>query len=200
MSKAGQLIVFEGADGVGKSSISSGVSDMLRKRGNPVELLSFPGKIPHTLGELVYRLHHAPNALGIDSVTSVGLQTMHIAAHLDSIENTILPILETGTTLVLDRYWWSTFVYGVADGIPRDVLCALIQAEKLLWGSRLPTVLFYVARKQPLRAEPLDKWLRWSELYRELVESEKNSYPIDIIENEVSLQAAISSALARLDS
>lgn len=196
MFKAGQLIVFEGADAAGKSAISTGVCDAIRQQGVDAHLLSFPGKTPHSLGDLVYRLHHDPNAFDIGSLTPASLQTLHIAAHLDAIESKILPLLEQGSSVVLDRFWWSTFVYGIADGIDRHVLQALIEAEKLLWAERLPTMLFYVTRKQPLRNEPDEKWPRWNQIYRELVTSEKEKYPIRVIENEGSLQAAISSALS----
>ncbi len=199
MSKAGELIVFEDADAAGKSAISAGVCDAIRQKGIVAELLSFPGKTPHTLGGLVYRLHHDPKAFGIESVTPASLQTLHIAAHLDAIESTILPLLERGSSVVLDRFWWSTFVYGVADGIHREVLRALIEAEKLLWAERVPTILFYVTRQRPLRSEPPRKWGRWNEIYRELVASEKGRYPISTIENESSLPTAISSALALID-
>ena len=196
MSETGKLIVFEGADAAGKSAISAGVCDAIRRRGTPVRMFSFPGKTPHTLGDLVYRIHHNPRASGIESLTPLSLQSLHIAAHLDAIESTILPLLRQGTSVVLDRFWWSTFVYGIADGINRDVLNALIEAERILWAERLPTVLFYVTRERPLRQEDDEEWRRRNEIYRDLVMAEKGKYPIYVIENEGSLETAISSALA----
>jgi dTMP kinase len=132
----------------------------------------------------------------IKSLTPASLQTLHIAAHLDAIESRILPLLEKGTSVVLDRFWWSTFVYGVAEGADRRLLSALIEAEKFLWADRLPTALFYVTRNQPLGNEPVEKWRRWNDIYRELVTSEIGKYPISVIENEGSLETAISTALA----
>ena len=60
MSQNGQLIVFEGVDGAGKSSISSVFVDAMQQRGKKVAAFSFPGKEPNSLGTLVYRLHHNP--------------------------------------------------------------------------------------------------------------------------------------------
>jgi thymidylate kinase len=196
MSETAKLIVFEGADAAGKSAISAGVCDAIRRRGTPVRTFSFPGKTPHTLGDLVYRIHHNSRAFGIESLTPASLQSLHIAAHLDAIESTILPLLRQGTSVVLDRFWWSTFVYGVADGISRDVLNALIEAERILWAERPPTVLFYVTRQRPLRQEDDEEWRRRNEIYRDLLMAEKEKYPIYVIENEGSLQTAISTALA----
>jgi thymidylate kinase len=194
--KPGELLVFEGADAAGKSAISAGMCDEIRKQGIAVELLTFPGKAPHTLGELVYRIHHDSKALGIDLLTPLSLQALHIAAHLDAIETRILPLLEQGTWVVLDRFWWSTFVYGVADGVDRRVLQALIDAEKFLWGTWSPKMLFLVTRSSPLRDEPKDKWNRWNEIYRELVTSESVHYPVHVIQNENSVETAISRAMS----
>lgn len=195
MAKFGELIVFEGADAAGKSSIANAVCAEIRKQGRVGELLSFPGKAPHTLGELVYRIHHDSKALGIESLTPLSLQALHIAAHLDAIETKILPLLRQGSLVVLDRFWWSTLVYGLTDGVNRNVLRALIEAEKLLWGEWSPRALFYITRANPLRNEPLEKWKRWNEIYSELVESERGQYPIHVIENESLLEAAVSRVL-----
>jgi thymidylate kinase len=200
MLKPGELIVFEGADATGKSAISTAVCAEIRNEGVAAELLSFPGKAPRTLGNLVYRIHHDPKALEIGSLTSLSLQTLHIAAHLDSIETRILPLLEKGTCVVLDRFWWSTLVYGIADGVDRGVLQALIEAEKLAWAEWLPRMVFYVTRSSPLRDEPAEKWKRWNELYREVVTLEKGEYPVHVIENEGSVDTAVSRVLSLLNS
>jgi len=195
MTKNGQLIVFEGADAAGKSAISVAVCEAIRKRGRAAETFGFPGNLPRTLGNLVYRIHHDPKALDVESLTPASLQALHIAAHLDAIETRILPLLERGTSVVLDRFWWSTFVYGVADGIDRRLLNALISAETLLWAERSPEILFLVTRNSPLRDEPAEKWRHWNKLYRELAQSEKGKYPISVIENETLLEAAIAKVL-----
>jgi dTMP kinase len=113
----GKLIVFEGADGIGKSSLSKEVMRRLEDLNVASVSLAFPGKDLGTLGHLVYQIHHDPAALGVISVTPLALQTLHVAAHLDAIERRILPALQDGTWVILDRFWWSTWVYGVHQGI-----------------------------------------------------------------------------------
>lgn len=198
MIRPGQLIVFEGADAAGKSSVSEGVTNELRRLGLRVELQSFPGRTPHTLGELVYRLHHDSRAFGIETLTPASLQTLHIAAHFDAIESRIMPTLKAGVSVILDRYWWSTWVYGVVDGISRDLLMTLIEAEKLAWGAAIPTMLFYLTRQTPLRDEPGTRWQQLNAAYGELIATESGRYPICVIKNEISLSAAISEVLAHL--
>jgi dTMP kinase len=61
------------------------------------------------------------------------LQTLHVAAHLDAIERKILPALEAGTWVILDRYWWSTWVYGIEQGISSTYLEPVIKAEQARW-------------------------------------------------------------------
>ncbi len=58
--KTGQLVVFEGPDGVGKSELAARFQSWLEGHGFSAERLSFPGKEEGTLGKLVYDLHSSP--------------------------------------------------------------------------------------------------------------------------------------------
>jgi thymidylate kinase len=192
MNPKGKLFVFEGTDAAGKSSISARFVDWLRSQGKTVEPLSFPGKSPGTIGDLVYRIHHDRAAFGLNPLTESSLQTLHIAAHLDAIESRIIPSLEAGKTVVLDRYWWSTRVYGVVGGARAEVLDKLIEAEQIAWGDWLPTALFCIGRSTPLRDEPMDRWSRWKDGYDEMLRRESGRYPIHSIQNESSIDDCVS--------
>ncbi len=175
----GRLIVFEGPDGVGKSTLIQHLRVLLEQHQLPSEILSFPGDRPGTTGKLVYDLHHAPGKLGIERISSIGLQALHIAAHLDAITQTILPAINSGTWVVLDRFWWSTWVYGRAAGIDPRILDSLINAEKLLWGQFIPSVVFLIQRTKPLGDKPVgDEFAILSDLYRQLSRSEATNYEI----------------------
>src|SRR5438552_4965460 len=102
----GELYAFEGPDGVGKSTLAKLLSEHLNRESIPHELLSFPGNEPHTVSELIYRLYHAPQSFGIDSITPLSLQVMVTAAHIEVIESRIKPTLQSGKTVILDRFWW----------------------------------------------------------------------------------------------
>jgi dTMP kinase len=130
----GQLIVFEGPDVVGKSELAARFRSWLTEQGRTTELLSFPGKEEGTLGKLVYDLHSNPGHFHVADLSAESLQALHIAAHLDAIERRIIPSIRSNRTVVLDRFWWSTYVYGITTGVDREVLERMIATEKAAWG------------------------------------------------------------------
>ena len=68
MEQRGNLYVFEGPDGVGKSTLSKWFAKRLRGSGRRCHLMAFPGKEAGTLGKLIYAIHHKPKAFGIRSI------------------------------------------------------------------------------------------------------------------------------------
>lgn len=94
---AAALFVFEGADGVGKSRRCGDTSKYIKQLGLPCDVFSFPGKKPGSLGHVVHTLHNSPRELGLPSVLPAALQTLHIAAQLDSIERDIFQRLRRDT-------------------------------------------------------------------------------------------------------
>jgi len=183
----GRLIVFEGVDAAGKTTLCDDLCESLRNRQQPVHRYHFPGKTPGTLGELVYRIHHHhQDNFGIPTVNACALQLLHIAAHIDIIESTIKQILREGVWVVLDRFWWSTYVYGRDDGVDEQSLELMIQLEKKAWGKVLPDVLFLVDPVMPLRDDEsvCAAWHRKRQLYAELIERERDSYRCAVIETE----------------
>lgn len=189
-------MVFEGSDGVGKSTISGKVAEHLRKKGFDVSLLSFPGKEPNSLGDLIYKIHHDRQKYGIEKISDASLQALHIAAHIDCIENRIRPAIMDRKTIILDRYWWSTVAYGQSLGIPQNILDALVNLEKTVWGNLLPEKLFLVTRDEPFRAE-LDSqaWARVCNAYQDLYEKEKGNYSLNIISNSQPLRRVVSDVI-----
>lgn len=192
----GELFVFEGPDGVGKTSLSEAFRNHLAASGTPTEHLSFPGQDKCTLGHLVYRLHHEPEQVGVSKVSRAAIQAMHIAAHIDAIEMRIRPAIEEGRHVVLDRFWWSTFVYGLTAGVEQDLLNQLIQAELSAWGRIKPTTIFLVRRQIPLRNETLEAWSRLALEYERLAASESTNCHVVPIKNDGSLEDTLA-ALVR---
>lgn len=173
------LIVFEGPDGVGKSTLVKLLAEHLNTKKIPNQILSFPGDRPGTLGNLVYEIHHSPGHFGITTLSPVGLQALHIAAHLDSIAQSIAPEISSGNWVVLDRFWWSTWVYGRAAGVAPEVLDSLIQAEKLQWGQIIPSTVFLVERSSALRPEqPDEQFAVLTNLYAEISRSQTKEHEI----------------------
>ena len=189
MTTSDKLYVFEGPDGVGKSTLADWFASHLRESGIGCILLSFPGKEVGTLGKHVYELHHDPGRFEVQGLPAASLQLLHVAAHIDAIENRIKPLLARGETVVLDRFWWSTFVYGIACGAPRSVLDRMVSLERAVWDSIQPDRLFLVTRTEPLRTEPADLWPRWRDEYLRLGSVEGLNYPVLVIPNESIVEA-----------
>lgn len=191
MSTFGKLIVFEGPDGVGKSTLSQKVASVLTSQGIICEYLTFPGKEPGSLGDIVYKIHHKPSEQNINSLSNTSLQMLHIAAHVDAVENRITPLLSSGTTVILDRYWWSTMVYGLVGGTKKNVLQAMIQVEELCWGEIQPEIIFLITTQSPFRKETDSKtWHKLSTEYSKLAKIEGKKNRVVIIENDDSLEKA----------
>ena len=190
----GRLIVFEGPDGVGKSTLAEQLTVRLLDAGVPCEHLAFPGRQPGSLGRLVYDLHHDAPGLGFSEVNPTSLQMLHIAAHIDAIEGNILRALRAGTWVVLDRFWWSTWVYGAVYGVPERSLQTMIELEQLHWEQFKPDVVFLVDRPNgtPGDGEGLREQIAGR--YRKLVQHEQLRSRVVPIHNDSSVENALDTA------
>lgn len=177
----GGLFVFEGPDGVGKTTVVSEVKKRLLDTGHKCVSLSFPGKEPGTLGAHIYKLHHAPDQYDVADIPPLSLQLLHVAAHVDSVERQILPLIRKGTTVLLDRYWWSAWAYGIAGGVSVPELQAMLAVEQLVWRGVMPNTLFLLSRAQS-SADP-----SLVDAYSDLVTRESPNYPVISVKNENTL-------------
>jgi len=177
----GKLIVFEGGDATGKSTLCGELCNILKEKGIVFKSYHFPGKDENTLGGLVYKIHHEyKKSFGIDEIDHCSLQTLHIASHIDSIRKRIIPELKKGTWVVLDRFWWSTYVYGITSGISKLELDNLINLERIVWGTYIPDVAFHIDTEKPLRSDETynKKWQKIRTEYCKLANSESNNYKV----------------------
>ncbi len=181
----GKLIVFEGANEVGKSTLAALLFTDLRRRGVRCEHYAFPGNVAGTFGRHIYELHHGFRRFGINRINSTSLQMLHVAAHIDAIEDTIRPAIESGCVVLLDRFWWSTWVYGRASGADPTSIESVINIERHHWRDIRPSVVYLVKRKVPVT--PLydsGEWNKVADLYDGLAQREKGSCPVEVIGND----------------
>ena len=197
MPSQGRLFVFEGADNVGKTSLSQSAAEYLRGTGLDCELFAFPGQAPGTLGKHVYSLHHALID-GIASITPTSLQLLHIAAHIDAIESRILPALQNGRSVVLDRFWWSTLVYGRVGGAKEALLQKMIELERLSWTTRFPAAVFLIQRSSPIGSDATGDWKAASAEYTKLAAQEASSYPVRYVHNDGLFSGALSQVIGHI--
>lgn len=195
----GELYVFEGFDGVGKTTLAQALADRLSSAGSQCEYFSFPGRDPGTLGRLVYDVHHDPGKFGVAAIHPTSLQMLHVAAHLDAIAGRILPVLKAGRAVVLDRFWWSTLVYGTVSGVEREHLEAMIELEHRAWGDTLPTLAFLVSRSAPLREEGIaEQWRELQSAYGRLAHEQAERYPVKTVVNDGLIAEALDKVLEAL--
>ncbi len=105
-----QLIVFEGIDGSGKTSLSRLFHDRLLAAGTPATWLREPTDSP--LGRKIRRLAQDKDAISITEELE-----LFIADRRWDVETNILPALRSGTTVVMDRYYYSNACYQGARGL-----------------------------------------------------------------------------------
>lgn len=140
----GKLIVLEGPDGVGKTTLAKDLVNIMLLNEVQTAYYSFPGHEERTLGHLIYDIYHNTDKY-VDTLNQFSMQILHIAAQIDCIDQMIKPALKNGSNVILDRYWWSTKVYGQCARIDNTLLDALINIEKLYW-STIPDLILLVTR------------------------------------------------------
>lgn len=185
------LYVFEGPDGVGKTTLSKAFSSFLISNNQNCCYLSFPGNCSGTLGKHIYEIHHELCDVGISTINPTSLQMLHVASHIDAIESAILPALRSGQSIVLDRFWWSTIVYGRVYGAKEESLQKLIAIEKMHWAEFQPACVFLLKRNNALKSPAVAHWSELAEAYEQLVQQECATTRIQVIANETSMDDAL---------
>jgi thymidylate kinase len=187
----GKLFVFEGPDGSGKTTLSRAFVEYLKGEGVECDYLAFPGQEPNTIGKLIYDLHHDPTTVGVKTLTPTSLQLLHIASHVDAIETKILPSLKRGRSIVLDRFWWSTWVYGKVGGVHPKILRAMIQLEQMSWGKTQPVTVFLIDRMRSAGSCSTDHVRHLSTEYTKIADGEAQHYPVKYIKNDGTVPEAL---------
>ncbi len=200
MSRKGKLIVFEGVDAAGKTTLCNQLYDSMLAENKSVKQFHFPGKKHGTLGELVYKIHHSYRLeFGVNSINPCSMQLLHIAAHVDSIESEIKPAINNGVWVILDRFWWSTYVYGLDSGVHEIQLKNMIDVEKKAWEPISPDIIFLIDSHSPLRNDEINSsaWQRKRQLYNQLATRQDNIQNLVCLENNVG-EKAMQQALSRI--
>ena len=193
----GKLLIFEGPDGTGKTTLSLRLVDWLTSQGQRARYVSSPGRVEGSLGELVYRVHHQPKQFGLHGLVPTAQQLLHVAAHIDALHTSIIPSLESGETVVMDRFWWSTVAYGRVAGVDSESLRLMVELEDHHWSHYLPTVIFLLKRAAPARKENtsvIHELL--GKVYAELEASEGRKYRIHRIITSCPVEESFGEILA----
>lgn len=105
-----ELIVFEGIDGSGKTTLSRMFLEYLHRRGTPAVWLREPTDGPG--GRRIRELAAAHESLPPRQELELFLEDRRW-----DVQENILPALQSGQTVVLDRYFYSNACYQGARGL-----------------------------------------------------------------------------------
>ncbi|HEX5307580.1 MAG TPA: dTMP kinase [Solirubrobacteraceae bacterium] len=136
----GILITIEGIDGAGKSTLAAGLRQAIEARGVGVRLLREPGGVE--LSERIRALLADPSA----RMAAVTEALLYAAARAELVAERLLPLLDAGELVLLDRYVDSSLAYqGAGRGLGIERIRAL---NDLATGGLTPdrTLLLALAR------------------------------------------------------
>jgi dTMP kinase len=114
------LITVEGLDGAGKTTLVAGLAKALEERGGRVVVLREPGGVE--VSERIRDLLKDP-ALAIDARAEA---LLYAAARAQLVAEQLRPLLDAGTTVLLDRFIDSSLAYqGAGRGLGVEEIRAL---------------------------------------------------------------------------
>ncbi|HEV2016995.1 MAG TPA: dTMP kinase [Gemmatimonadaceae bacterium] len=126
----GKLIVFEGAEGAGKTTQIRLIAERLAKAGVPALAVREPGGTPvgDAIREIVLESDHHMN----DAAEAL----LFMASRAELIAREIGPALAKGNVVLLDRFFLSTYAYQIVGrGLPEEEVRA---ANRLATGGLVP--------------------------------------------------------------
>ena len=112
------LIVIEGSDKAGKATQTQMLSDRLKKKGFSVATMAFPD-YSTKIGEEIKAFLHGEKDYPVE------VRHMLLSANRLEKKAEIEKILKENDAVILNRYYQSNLVYGVASGLKLEWLQAL---------------------------------------------------------------------------
>ena len=181
---AGKLVVFEGAEGAGKTTQVRLLAEKLTTAGIPCVAVREPGGTP--VGDAIREILLDPE----QQITAATEALLFMASRAELIAREIRSSLSEGKVVLLDRFFLSTYAYQIVGrGLPEDEIRA---ANRLATAGLVPdlTVLLDVplhegleradARGQRDRMEQADDQFhrRVGNAFRDFANSEwQHSHP-----------------------
>lgn len=130
------FITFEGIDGAGKSTQVNKLKRSLQERGREVLTLREPGGTPvaEQIRELLLEGRH--------DISPVGELLLFSASRAELMEKVIVPALESGCDVILDRFFDSTTAYqGYGRRLNLDMLSEI---NRIASHGIRPDITFYL--------------------------------------------------------
>ncbi|MBE6163935.1 dTMP kinase [Streptococcus gallolyticus] len=186
--KNGIIISFEGPDGAGKTTVLEQVLPVLQEKGYDIVTTREPGgvEIAERIRDVILDVNH----VAMDSKTEL---LLYMAARRQHYVEKVLPALEAGKVVLIDRFIDSSIAYqGAGRGLDKDIITRL---NDFATDGRKPDLTLYfdveseiglarIAKNTErevnrLDLEKLDMHKRVREGYLALTEQEKRIVTID---------------------
>ena len=143
--KGAGFIVFEGLDGSGQSTQAGLLKDFLVGKGYQVVSTKEP-TLDSEAGKKIRQILNKK-----EKISPKKLQELFTEDRKEHLRNLIIPALKKGKTVISDRYFFSTFAYGVSDGLDLDWLIKI--NDKFL----LPDLIFILKVRPKVCIERIEK-------------------------------------------
>jgi dTMP kinase len=140
----GRLIVFEGIEGAGKTTQIRILAERLAKAGITARGVREPGGTP--VGDDIREILLHPEK----EITAATEALLFMASRAELVSRELIPALDDGVTILVDRFFLSTYAYQIAGrGLPEPEIRA---ANRLATGGLVPdlTLLLDVPASQGL--------------------------------------------------
>lgn len=165
----GNFIAFEGIDGSGKSTQIALLTNRLNKEGIYCYTTMEPTNSP--IGSLIHQI--MTGRVKTDNRVIAGLFVADRLDHLLNEVDGIVPKINEGTTVITDRYYFSSYAYHSVDMPMEWVIRANEQSSAIL----RPTITIFIDVKPDTAVERIAKNRFHQELF------EKKSRLVKVREN-----------------
>ncbi|MBO5328835.1 MAG: dTMP kinase [Clostridia bacterium] len=199
----GKFIVFEGIDGSGKSTQIKSLAKYLTAKGIPCYITCEPTDSP--FGSLIHQC--MTGRVETDDKTIAGLFVADRLDHLFNKKNGIIDKINSGITVLSDRYYFSSYAYHGAF-MPMEWV---IEANRLSAEALKPDVNIFIdvepevsverlkSRGATERYEKLESMRKIREKYFEAFELLKDSEKIAIVKSDVDVKVTEKSVRSVID-
>ncbi|MCG6167131.1 dTMP kinase [Leptospira sanjuanensis] len=156
------FVVFEGIDGSGKSTLCKSLTEKLVERGIPSVGFTEPTNLE--TGKFLRKFLRGEIELGREEQIEAFLNDRE-----ESLKQNILPSLQSGKNVLLDRYMYSTAAYQSGDDLSPEA----ILTKNLNRNFRTPDLLFYLDLNPATALERLSRRKEDKERFETLAQLKK---------------------------
>ena len=165
MDNKGKFIVFEGIDGSGKSTQIKFLADKLKEAKIAYEITAEPSEGP--VGVMIRQILTGERKM--DNRVIAALFAADRLDHILNEEHGLLNKIENGTTVICDRYYFSSYAYNGVDMPMEWVIAANSQSSRLL----KPTVNVFIDLDPDVALERIARNRQRTELFEKKSRLEK---------------------------